>query len=300
MRTKVVLIGSNTTVIDTFFRQMDEYFEPMCSSDYFEDMERHLLVYEPRLFICCMADREQLQLYSSVEQLKKMRSDKNCYYVVIGKEANCAEFQKKSDGVAELEINVPCPTDKIIKSLNDFLEEKSKEEAIKEKYSATPPSTAYVPPVRNESGADPLDSIMASLNARSMTSAAAPETSGPPKKHILVIDDDPLMLKVIKDHLHDEYDVASAKGGTTAYKFLEKKSTDLILLDYEMPDENGPMVFEKIRKMPNGASVPIIFLTGVSDRERIAEVLKLRPAGYILKPVDRDILVRSVKKALSE
>ena len=299
MRTKVVLIGSNTTVIDTFFRQMDEYFEPMCSSDYFEDMERHLLVYEPRLFICCMADREQLQLYSSVAQLKKMRSDKNCYYVVIGKEMNCAEFQKKSDGVAELEINVPCPTDKIIKSLNDFLEEKSKEEAIKEKYSATPSSTAYVPPVRNESGADPLDSIMASLNARSLTSAA-PETSGPPKKHILVIDDDPLMLKVIKDHLHDEYDVASAKGGTTAYKFLEKKSTDLILLDYEMPDENGPMVFEKIRKMPNGASVPIIFLTGVSDRERIAEVLKLRPAGYVLKPVDRDILVRSVKKALSE
>jgi len=301
MRTKVVLIGSNTAVIDTFFRNMDEYYEPMCSSDYFEDMERHLLLYDPKLFVCCMSDKEQLQMFTSVTQLKKMRSDRNTYYVVIGKEPNCDEFQKKTGCAADLEISVPCPTDQIVKRLSDFLEEKKKEEQLREKYAAPASSGTYTPPVRDTSAGDPLDSIFAHINAGAVTTAANANAApaGPLKKHILVIDDDPLMLKVIKDHLHDEYDVASAKGGSTAYKFLEKKSTDLILLDYEMPDENGPMVFEKIRKMPNGASVPIIFLTGVSDRERIAEVLKLRPAGYVLKPVDRDILVRSVKKALS-
>ena len=302
MRTKVVLIGSNTTVIDTFFRQMDEHFEPMCSSDYFEDMERHLLIYEPKLFICCMSDKEQLQLFTSVAQLKKMRSDKNVYYVVIGKEANCDEFQKKTTCVADLEITVPCPTEKIVAALKNFLDEKSKEEALREKYTPSAPAGggSYTPPTRDSSAADPLDSIFAHINSTPLPTASPAADAGPAKKHILVIDDDPLMLKVIKDHLHEEYDVASAKGGATASKFLEKKSTDLILLDYEMPDENGPVVFEKIRKMTNGAKVPIIFLTGVSDRERIAEVLKLRPAGYVLKPVDRDILVRSVKKALSD
>ena len=294
MRTKVVLIGGNATLIDTFFRQMDEYYEPMCSSDYFEDMERHLMLYDPKLVICCMSDKEQLQLFSSVAQLKKMRSDRDTYYVVMGKEANCDEFQKKTTCVADLEITVPCPTEKIVKTLSDFLSEKEKEEAENGKYKVPPVTSAYKPPARDKSGGDPLDSILTHISS----APSAPTASASGKKHILVIDDDPLMLKVIKDHLHDEYDVASAKGGPTAYKFLEKRKTDLVLLDYEMPDENGPTVFAKIRKMPNGAKVPIIFLTGVSDRERIEEVLKLRPSGYVLKPVDRKILVMAVKKAL--
>jgi len=195
---------------------------------------------------------------------------------------------------------VPCPTDAIVKKLSDFLTEKDKEEALSEKYASPMSSGTYTPPARDTSKADPLDSIFAHINSNPGAAVAAPAESGSAKKHVLVIDDDPLMLKVIKDHLHDEYDVASAKGGSTAYKFLEKKSTDLILLDYEMPDENGPTVFKKIRNLPNGSGVPVVFLTGVSDKERITEVLKLRPAGYVLKPVDRDILVNTVKKALGE
>ena len=62
------------------------------------------------------------------------------------------------------------------------------------------------------------------------------------RKHVLVIDDDPIMLKVVKEHLHENYDVATAISGKIAYKFLESKSTDIILLDYEMPGEDGPDV----------------------------------------------------------
>lgn len=64
-------------------------------------------------------------------------------------------------------------------------------------------------------------------------------TSG---KNILVIDDDARMLKVIKLHLHEKYDVATAISGKIALKFLETKHTDLILLDYAMPDENGLVI----------------------------------------------------------
>ncbi len=116
------------------------------------------------------------------------------------------------------------------------------------------------------------------------------------KRHILIIDDDPLMLKIIKDYLHDDYEIATAKGGKLAYKFLEKKRTDLILLDYEMPEEKGPEVFVNIRKMPGMQSVPIVFMTGVKDKERVMEVVKLKPQGYIPKPVSYDSLMSMVNK----
>ena len=56
------------------------------------------------------------------------------------------------------------------------------------------------------------------------------------KKHVLVIDDDILMLKSLKEQLHEKYDVATALTGKLGLKFLESKKVDLILLDYEMPN----------------------------------------------------------------
>jgi CheY-like chemotaxis protein len=118
------------------------------------------------------------------------------------------------------------------------------------------------------------------------------------RKHILVIDDDPLMLKIIKEYLHDDYDVATANSGRLAYKFLETKKTDLILLDYEMPGENGPQVLENLRNNYDISKVPVLFLTGTTEREKIAQALMLRPQGYLLKPIDKDKLLGNIEKFL--
>ena len=116
------------------------------------------------------------------------------------------------------------------------------------------------------------------------------------KLNVLVIDDDPMMLKIVKDHLHDKYDVATAVSGKGAYKFLEKKTTDIILLDYEMPGENCPAVLQNLRENPEVASIPVIFLTGVADRDKIREVLSLKPQGYLLKPIDKEKLLGTLDK----
>ena len=114
------------------------------------------------------------------------------------------------------------------------------------------------------------------------------------RKHVLTIDDDPMMLKLIKEHLHHKYDVSIAKGGLMAYKFLEKHETDLILLDYEMPIEDGPTVFKNIRQMKGKENIPIVFLTGLSEKEKIIEVIRLKPQGYLLKPIDRANLLDKI------
>ncbi len=57
----------------------------------------------------------------------------------------------------------------------------------------------------------------------------------------------------------------------------------MILLDYEMPVCDGRQVLEMIRSEQDMASIPVIFLTGTVDRERIEKVMALKPAGYLLK-----------------
>ena len=113
---------------------------------------------------------------------------------------------------------------------------------------------------------------------------------------ILVIDDNPLMLKVIKEHLHEDYDLATATSGQVALRFLQRRQVDLILLDYEMPDEDGPAVLKKLRANEQTADVPVVFLTGISDRKKIQKALMLQPDGYLLKPIDHEKLINTIKQ----
>lgn len=115
------------------------------------------------------------------------------------------------------------------------------------------------------------------------------------KKHILVVDDDVRVLKLLKVHLED-YKVAVAVNGRVALKFLENNTTDLILLDYEMPIENGEEIFKKLRSNEKTKNVPVIFLTGMAEREKIQEILMLKPQGYLLKPINKVKLLETIKQ----
>lgn len=138
-----------------------------------------------------------------------------------------------------------------------------------------------------------MDAIEAYVNK-----VKADEAKEQERKHILVIDDDPQMLRIIKEMLHDRYDVATAISGKIAYKFLEKRSTDLILLDYEMPDENGPQVLTKLRENPEIKELPVFFLTGNTERDKIKQAMSLNPQGYLVKPIDKETLIDSIRKLI--
>lgn len=118
------------------------------------------------------------------------------------------------------------------------------------------------------------------------------------RKSILVVDDDVQMLNVIKLYLQDLYDITVVPNGKLALKFLEKKTADLVLLDYMMPEMDGPEVLQEIRKSEKNQELPVIFLTGVSEKDRIMNILGLRPNGYLLKPVTRDVLLERVTAIL--
>ena len=150
-----------------------------------------------------------------------------------------------------------------------------------------------------------VDKVYKSFGGKAMQSVEEilkslelPEEDNKRRKHVLVVDDDVRMLRMIRKQLESEYDIATAVNGKVALKFLETKHTDLILLDYEMPVEDGPSVLEKIRQNSRWKDLPVIFLTGVSSKEKIQEVLQLRPQGYILKPINRQRLLLEIEKII--
>lgn len=113
----------------------------------------------------------------------------------------------------------------------------------------------------------------------------------PGEKSILIVDDDPIYAKMIREWLGDTYKISIVTAGMQALKFLLKNKVDLILLDYEMPIVDGPQVLEMLRSDPDLADIPVVFLTGIGTRESIERVMSLKPSGYILKTTTRDKLI---------
>lgn len=114
------------------------------------------------------------------------------------------------------------------------------------------------------------------------------------KKRILVVDDDRLMLKTIKSALEDKYEVTAMLNGVMVEKFLSQNKVDLIILDYEMPIMTGAEVFRRIRANESYSRIPICFLTGVSERSKVEEIMALKPRGYLLKPINMEMLLATV------
>ena len=114
------------------------------------------------------------------------------------------------------------------------------------------------------------------------------------RKNILIVDDDVSYMSMIMEWLKDKYRVSLANSGMEAITWLAGNTADLILLDYEMPITTGPQVLQMIQSSERTADIPVIFLTGKNDKESIMAVLELKPAGYLLKSIDREGLNKTL------
>lgn len=119
------------------------------------------------------------------------------------------------------------------------------------------------------------------------------------KKRILAVDDSGILLRSVKAMLEKTYEISVATDGMMALKQAIKKKPDLILLDYEMPKMDGKETLEELRRDEELKDIPVVFLTGIAERENIMAVLKLKPEGYLLKPIDQQRLVETIEKVLT-
>ncbi len=134
-----------------------------------------------------------------------------------------------------------------------------------------------------------------------LTEYVNPNSDRITRKYILAVDDNAEQLMQIKEHLKEFYEVTLVGSGKDALKFLKKRKVDLILLDYMMPEMDGPEVITQIREDPELAKIPVMFLTGVKDKSKVIKTLvELKPQGYIVKPSKKSALVAKIIDVFDE
>ena len=284
MKYKGLLMGGNNSLIDDFFFHMDDVFEVQTTSLRYEDIRGHIKYFNPDILGFCM-DEELKDNMTRLVSVLNHESKKKIPLVIMGSAEECLVFSKTTAHIHEYQIEKPLSVSKVKDKIIGFMREKEEEKAeIEAKLRA-----------REEKKKEQDDEVLDILDA--LESGALEKA--PVKKHILVVDDDARMLKTIKGHLHDNYDVATAINGKLAKKFLEKKTTDLILLDYLMPEQDGPSVLRELHENPKTKDIPVVFLTGMTEKDKIREALVEKPQGYLVKPVDRNKLIATVESILN-
>ena len=117
------------------------------------------------------------------------------------------------------------------------------------------------------------------------------------KRKILLVDDDPNILRVIAFALEDRgYQVTTASGGEAAIDALRKKGFDLVITDLNMPGTDGIAVVKKAKGLNRDCGVMI--LTGSGDGALVAKALRVGADDYMLKPCRLSELWRRVNNCL--
>lgn len=117
-------------------------------------------------------------------------------------------------------------------------------------------------------------------------------------KHILIVDDNKANLTMAREALVDVYDVSLVISGQQALQFLGKRTTDLILLDINMPEMNGIETMKRIKEDSRWEKIPVIFLTADTNSETEIECLDLGAVDFIAKPFVPKIMLSRIARTL--
>ena len=113
---------------------------------------------------------------------------------------------------------------------------------------------------------------------------------------MLVLDDDPLMLRFVRDALASVGWTAVATGDPRELEgMIEAERPDLVLLDLVLPGTDG---IDLMKRIPELADLPVIFISGYGDDETVARALELGADDYIVKPFSPTELVARIRAAL--
>lgn len=291
MKYKVLLMGNNKMVINEFFTYMDFNFECFSTSDRYDDVINHVKYIHPDVLIYCLYGENPDDLKRFVNVERKI-AEESIPIAIVGDVDECDQFVRIAPTMEVSIFRRPLSSQKLEESIVKLLKEK-RPEGTREKRSVTVTEST----LKTEDVMRVAEELLAQLAKEEEREKKQMEEAAR-KKHILVVDDDSSVLKLLKSYLVERYDVATAISGKIALKFLETKKTDLVLLDYEMPEENGAAVLAKIRENPATQNLPVVFLTGVTDRKKIMEVLTMKPQGYLTKPIDMEKLSSTIKGVL--
>ena len=121
-----------------------------------------------------------------------------------------------------------------------------------------------------------------------------------PKNNILIVDDTPENLSVLRKLLTDRgYQVRPARNAEVALKAVQNQTPDLILLDIMMPGMDGYEVCRRLKSNAETADIPVIFISALTEAEGILEAFRAGGVDYITKPFRPEEVLARVQTHLA-
>lgn len=120
-----------------------------------------------------------------------------------------------------------------------------------------------------------------------------------PRPTLLLVDDEPTNLQVLRHTLQKSYRLLFAKNGQTALELAHADRPNLVLLDIMMPGLSGYDVCQALKQDPRTAAIPVIFVTALTEAANEQQGLELGAVDYITKPFNPHIVQARVRTHLS-
>jgi DNA-binding NarL/FixJ family response regulator len=121
------------------------------------------------------------------------------------------------------------------------------------------------------------------------------------KKKLLLVDDDPNLVLLVKDYLEFRgYEVTAANNGREALEVLDKNIPDMIICDVMMPEVDGYGFVADLRKRQDIGWIPVLFLSAKGQSQDRIKGLNLGADVYMVKPFEPEELVAQVESSLSQ
>ena len=157
--------------------------------------------------------------------------------------------------------------------------------------------TATTWPVAELSKAE-YDRVVAGATAHATKTVQQQATNS--KAKIVIIDDEPINIKVVEKHLRDVgyQDFITTTNSAESMALLRERMPDVVLLDIVMPEPDGLEVLRKIRAEQRFRFLPVLILTACTDDQVKREALELGATDFLTKPVDPNDLAPRVRNAL--
>jgi DNA-binding NarL/FixJ family response regulator len=127
------------------------------------------------------------------------------------------------------------------------------------------------------------------------------ETSAGNHRRLLLIDDDPNLILLVKDYLEFRgYEVITAENGREALEVLEQDVPDMIICDVMMPEMDGYSLVSAIRSDPKTSWIPVLFLSAKGQSQDRVKGLNIGADVYMVKPFEPEELVAQVESSLKQ
>lgn len=127
------------------------------------------------------------------------------------------------------------------------------------------------------------------------------ETSAGNHRRLLLIDDDPNLILLVRDYLEFRgYEVITAENGRAALEVLEQETPDMIICDVMMPEMDGYSLVKAIRDDPKTSWIPVLFLSAKGQSQDRVKGLNIGADVYMVKPFEPEELVAQVESSLKQ